>query len=261
MDTLSWPRYFRSVWISDTHLGTRTCQAKALRSFLSSLRCEQLYLVGDIIDLWQLKKNWYWDADHDGCVQTVLRMAQNGTHVVYVPGNHDEFARGYCGSGIFRIIEMAEHAFHETADGRRLLVIHGDEFDGVVKYARWLAFLGDTSYQFALSANRWFNLFRRTFGYPYWSLSAYLKRMVKNAVSFISNFEHALAAEAKRRGADGVVCGHIHHAEIKTIDGVTYCNSGDWVESLTALVEHPDGTLEVLRYAELQRVPALALAS
>jgi UDP-2,3-diacylglucosamine pyrophosphatase LpxH len=261
MDTLSWPRYYRSVWISDTHLGTRTCQAKALSAFLDSLRCEQLYLVGDIVDLWQLKKNWYWDADHDACVQAVLRMARNGTQVIYVPGNHDEFARGYCNAGIFRIVELAESAVHETADGRRLLVIHGDQFDGVVKYARWLAFLGDTSYQAALTINRWFNLFRRVFGYPYWSLSAYLKHMVKNAVAFISDFEHALAAEAKRRGTDGVICGHIHHAEIKEIGGVIYGNCGDWVESLTALVEHPDGTLAVVRSPALQRVTQLALAS
>ena len=256
------PRKYRTLWISDVHLGTRGCQAEALLAFLRSVECETLYLVGDIVDGWRLQRGWYWPAAHSELVQEVLGRAQRGARVIFVPGNHDECARGYLGMTVGGI-RIEGEVIHKTADGRRLWVTHGDEFDGVVRYAKWLAFLGDTAYQTALATNRWFNLIRRRLGMPYWSLSAYLKHKVKNAVQFISNFESALAEEAKRRGVDGVVCGHIHHAEMRDIDGVLYCNDGDWVESCTALAEHMDGRLEIVSGLAVVAlpVPHFALAS
>jgi UDP-2,3-diacylglucosamine pyrophosphatase LpxH len=238
----------RTVWISDLHLGTAGCQATALLDFLREVECETLYLVGDIVDGWQLKRSWYWPQSHNDVVQKILRKARKGTRVVFVPGNHDEFARRYIGHS-FGGVEVVDDCIHLTADGRRLWVTHGDLFDGVVQCARWLAHLGDAAYEFTLRANRWFNVARARMGLPYWSLSRYLKFKVKRAVSYVGDFEAAVAREARRRGAHGVVCGHIHHAEIRTIDGVLYCNDGDWVESLTALVEQHDGRLELLDYS------------
>jgi UDP-2,3-diacylglucosamine pyrophosphatase LpxH len=250
------PRGPRTIWISDVHLGTRGCQATMLLEFLKSHDPDYLYLIGDIIDGWRLKKGWYWPEAHTAIVQRIIQMAKNGTKVTYVPGNHDEMARDYCGISIGGV-QLSEEAIHETADGQKLLILHGDKFDGVVKYARWLAFLGDTAYTFALMLNVWFNVARRRLGYPYWSLSSYLKRKVKNAVEYISNYETAVADEARRRGADGVVCGHIHQAEIRRFGDVLYCNSGDWVESCTAIVENQSGQLEVMRWADNANVPAL----
>lgn len=247
----------RTVWISDLHLGTPGCQAAALLEFLRTVDCETLYLVGDIIDGWQLRRSWYWPQSHNDVVQKILRKARKGTRVVFVPGNHDEFARRYVGHS-FGGVEVVEDCVHVTADGRRLWVTHGDLFDGVVQCARWLAHLGDAAYEFTLRANRWFNVARARMGLPYWSLSRYLKLKVKRAVSYVGDFEAAVAREARRRGAHGVVCGHIHHAEIRTIDGVVYCNDGDWVESLTALVEHADGRLEILDFAAAADRPGVA---
>lgn len=241
---------YRSIWISDIHLGTRGCKVDYLLEFMRQTDSEYLYLVGDIIDGWRLKRSWYWNQGQNDVIQKILRKARKGTRVVYVPGNHDEALREYTAMQ-FGGVSVEREAIHETADGRRLLILHGDEFDGVVAYARWLALLGDRAYAAALSVNHWFNLIRRRLGLPYWSLSAYLKHKVKNAVEFVSRFESAVAAEARRRGVDGVVCGHIHHAEMREIDGVLYCNDGDWVESCTALVEHSDGRLEIIRFAEI----------
>jgi UDP-2,3-diacylglucosamine pyrophosphatase LpxH len=235
----------RTVWISDLHLGTPGCQAAALLDFLRTTECQTLYLVGDIIDGWQLRRSWYWPQAHNDVVQKILRKARKGTRVVFVPGNHDEFARRYV-SHNFGGVDVLEECIHVTADGRRLWITHGDLFDGVVQCARWLAHAGDLAYEFTLKVNRWFNRARARLGLPYWSLSRYLKHKVKRAVSYINDFEIAVAREARRRGAHGVVCGHIHHAEIREIDGVLYCNDGDWVESLTALVEHHDGRLEIV---------------
>lgn len=235
----------RTVWISDLHLGTPGCQAAALLDFLRDVQCETLYLVGDIIDGWQLRRSWYWPQTHNDVVQKLLRKARKGTRVVFVPGNHDEFARRYA-THTFGGIEVVEDFMHVTADGRRLWITHGDLFDGVIQCAKWLAHVGDAAYEFTLKVNRWFNRARARLGLPYWSLSRYLKHRVKRAVSYIDDFEAAVAREARRRGADGVVCGHIHHAEMRDIDGVLYCNDGDWVESLTALVEHDDGRLEII---------------
>ncbi|MCW5773033.1 MAG: UDP-2,3-diacylglucosamine diphosphatase [Rhodospirillaceae bacterium] len=242
---------YRAIWISDIHLGTRGCKAEFLLDFLRRTESETLYLVGDIVDGWRLKRSWYWPQFHNDVVQKLLRKARKGTRVVYIPGNHDELLRRFLEINIGQIEVMAE-AIHTTADGRKLLVLHGDEFDAVVRYARWLAFLGDWAYNFALSANHWINVLRRALGLNYWSLSAYLKQRVKNAVEYISRFEQAVSEAAAKRGVDGVVCGHIHHAEIRQIAGITYCNDGDWVESCTALVEHADGRLEILHWVEDQ---------
>jgi UDP-2,3-diacylglucosamine pyrophosphatase LpxH len=242
-------RTHRAVWISDVHLGTRGCKAELLLEFLSQIDPEKLFLVGDIVDGWRLTRSWYWAPSHSAVVQRVLTMARNGTEVIYVPGNHDETMRDYTGIQLAGVRVVHEY-LHETADGRRFLVIHGDQFDAVVRYAKWLALLGDWAYQMAMWANHWLNQARTKLGYPYWSLSAYLKHRVKNAVEYISRFEEAVASEAKRRGANGVICGHIHHAEMRDIDGVLYCNDGDWVESCTALVEQHDGTLRILTWPQ-----------
>ena len=239
----------RTVWISDLHLGTPGCQAAALLDFLRSVECDTLYLVGDIIDGWQLRRQWYWPQIHNDLVQKLLRKARKGTRVVFVPGNHDEFARKYLGHN-FGGVDVVDDAVHVTADGRTLWVTHGDYFDGVIQCAKWLAHVGDWAYELTLRFNRHLNTWRARLGLPYWSLSRYLKLKVKRAVSYVSDFEVAVAREARERGVHGVVCGHIHHAEMRTIDGVLYCNDGDWVESLTALVEHPDGRLEILDWSD-----------
>ena len=247
---------FRTIWISDTHLGTSGCKAELLLDFLKSTECETLFLVGDIIDGWQLRKGWYWPPRHNDVVRCVLKKAKHGTRVVYIPGNHDEAFREYAGLN-FGGIELLPEALHETADGRRLLILHGDEFDGVVLYARWLAFLGDHAYTLLLKFNGLLNGVRRHLGLPYWSMSAQIKKRVKNAVQFISSFEQAVAHAAVERGANGVVCGHIHTAEIRTIGDVTYYNDGDWVESCTALVEHADGRMGIIDWAA-HRISAAA---
>jgi UDP-2,3-diacylglucosamine pyrophosphatase LpxH len=249
-------RRYRTIWISDIHLGTRGCKADFLLDFLRHTESDTLFLVGDIIDLWRMKRSWYWPQAHNDVVQKLLRRARKGTRVVFVPGNHDEMFRDFVDHH-FGGIEVATDAVHVLADNRRLLVLHGDSFDTVVRYARWLAVLGDSAYESALVLNRWLNVARRRMGYPYWSLSAWLKHRVKNAVEYIGRFEEAVADEARHRGVDGVVCGHIHKAEIRDIGGVTYCNDGDWVESCTALVEHADGRLEILRWAEIRALSFL----
>ncbi|MDO8278138.1 MAG: UDP-2,3-diacylglucosamine diphosphatase [Burkholderiaceae bacterium] len=243
-------RTYRTVFISDLHLGTAGCQAVALLDFLKVHPCDTLYLVGDIIDGWQLRRRWYWPQAHNDVVQKLLRAARKGCRVIYVPGNHDEFARQFVGHH-FGGIEVVQDAVHRTADGRSLWVVHGDYFDGVIQCARWLAHVGDGLYEFTLRLNRHLNNLRGRMGLPYWSLSAYLKHKVKKAVSYVTDFEVAVAHEARRRGHQGVVCGHIHRAEIRTIDGILYCNDGDWVESRSALVEHRDGRLELVHWAAL----------
>jgi UDP-2,3-diacylglucosamine pyrophosphatase LpxH len=243
------PQRYRTIWISDIHLGTRGCKAEYLLDFLRHNEALTIYLVGDIVDGWRLRRSWYWPQSHNDVVQKLLRAVRRGTRVIYVPGNHDEWLREYADLR-FGGVEVVEEAVHITADGRRLLVIHGDWFDLVVKHARWLALLGDHAYTLALWMNHHFNRVRRLFGYEYWSLSAFLKLRVKNAVQYIGSFADALASEARRRDLDGVVCGHIHHAEIRDLGGVLYCNDGDWVESCTALVEHFDGRLAIVQWAD-----------
>ena len=251
---------FRSIWISDLHLGSSACQAILLLDFLRHTDSKYLYLVGDIVDGWQLRRRWFWPQTHNDVVQKVLRKARKGTHVVYIPGNHDAFGRHF-GDLSFGGIELRDEIVHVTADGRRLLVLHGDLFDGVVQCAKWLALIGDQLHMLALQLNRWLNVVRARLGFPYWSLSQFLKHKVKNAVSYITDFEVALAQEARRRGVDGVVCGHIHKAEIRSIDGVLYCNDGDWVESLTALVESETGQLSIVHWKEIAERASVAVTA
>jgi UDP-2,3-diacylglucosamine pyrophosphatase LpxH len=243
-------RHFRTLFISDVHLGTRGCQAALLLDFLRYHDADTFYLVGDIVDGWRLKSNWYWPQDHNDVVQKLLRKARKGATLIYVPGNHDEFLRGYYGTH-FGGIELMEQAIHRGADGRRYLVIHGDHFDLVVTQARWLAHLGDHAYTFALIANRIFNAGRRRLGLGYWSLSQWAKQKVKNAVNYIGEYEKTLVLEARRNGVEGVICGHIHRAVIRDESGIRYINCGDWVESCTAVAEHADGRFEVISWTNV----------
>jgi UDP-2,3-diacylglucosamine pyrophosphatase LpxH len=242
-------RRFRALFISDIHLGTKGCQAELLLEFLRVHEADVIYLVGDIIDGWRLKQSWYWPQTHNDVVQKILRKGRKGARIVYIPGNHDEFLRSYYGTH-FGGIDVVETAIHETADGRRYLLIHGDVFDMVVRHAKWLALLGDWAYETALVVNTYVNLVRRKLGFSYWSLSAWAKLKVKNAVNFIGQFETTLSAEAHKHGVDGVICGHIHHAAMHDMNGVSYVNVGDWVESCTAVVEHDDGRLELIRWTQ-----------
>jgi UDP-2,3-diacylglucosamine pyrophosphatase LpxH len=241
-------RHYRALFLSDVHLGTKGCQADLLLDFLRYHDADIIYLVGDIIDGWRLRKGWHWPQPHNDVVQKLLRKGRKGTRIVYLPGNHDEFLRDYYGMH-FGGIEVCERTIHTSATGKRLLVLHGDIFDVVVCNAKWIAHLGDWAYDAAISINWWFNLMRRKLGFPYWSLSAWAKLKVKNAVSFIGEYERTLIHEARKHGVDGIICGHIHHAAIETIDNLTYINTGDWVESCTAVVEHEDGRFEIINWA------------
>jgi UDP-2,3-diacylglucosamine pyrophosphatase LpxH len=256
MNAVSQNHRYRSVFISDIHLGTRGCKAEFLLDFLKHVESDHLYLVGDIVDGWRLRKAWYWPQAHNDVLQKLLRKARKGTNVVFIPGNHDEFARSYIDHE-FGAIKVLFETTHIAADGRRYLVMHGDQFDGVIKHAKWLAHLGDRAYTSALALNHWYNVLRTRAGKPYWSLSRYLKHKVKNAVAYIADFEQAMAEVARQRGLDGIICGHIHHPEIRDIDGVVYCNDGDWVESCSALVEHFDGRMEILDWADLRGLSPL----
>lgn len=242
-------RRYRTIWISDVHLGTRGCNADMLIDFLDHVDSDQLYLVGDIIDGWRLKKRFYWPASHNDVVWRLMKRAKRGTRVTYIPGNHDEVFRQFAGMD-FGGVKIRRKAIHTTADGRRLLVLHGDEFDAITLAHRWVAFIGDSAYTALMVVNQWLNVARRWLGMPYWSLSKHAKAKVKNAVAFISHFEEVVAHAAGSRGVDGVVCGHIHTAEIRDIQGVAYYNDGDWVEGCTALVEHVDGRMELLHWAD-----------
>jgi UDP-2,3-diacylglucosamine pyrophosphatase LpxH len=251
MDDLPDSTHYRSVFISDLHLGTRGCQAELLLDFIRHMTCERLYLVGDIVDGWKMKSGWYWPQTHNDVVQKILRLARKGVVVTYIPGNHDDRVRDFCGVH-FGGVTVARDALHQTADGRRFLVVHGDEFDAVVRHAAWVGFAGDLAYRTLLALNTALNRLRRRLGFGYWSLSAFLKSKVKNALKFVDRFENSVAGEARRRNVNGVICGHIHKAEMREIDGVIYINDGDWVESCTALVEHGDGRLEILHWADLR---------
>ena len=244
------PLHFRTIWISDVHLGTSGCQAKRLLEFLKATESDKLYLVGDIVDGWQLKRRWYWHQTHNDVVQLVMKKAKKGTKVIFVPGNHDEVVRQFIGLN-FGGIKIRDEHVHTTANGKRMLVLHGDRFDGVIACAKWLAYVGDSLYTMILKFNQIFNVWRARVGLPYWSLSQYLKLKVKNAVSYITSFEDALAEEARKQNLDGVICGHIHKAEIRDINGILYCNDGDWVESLTALVEDEVGELHLVDWHEI----------
>ena len=243
---------YRAIFISDVHLGTKDSQADKLNNFLKHNTCDTLYLVGDIIDAWKIQQNkWRWKQSHTNVVRRVLGHAKRGTKVIFIAGNHDEFLRPMIPYGFsFGLIEIHNQIEHIGADGKHYLVTHGDLFDGITRLAPWIAFLGDKAYDFVLALNNKFNWIRRRMGFGYFSLSKFLKHKVKKAVDFIFKFEENLANYCKKRGFDGVICGHIHHAEIKEINGVTYMNDGDWVESCTALVEHWDGKWEIITWTK-----------
>lgn len=244
---------YRTIFISDVHLGTKGCQAELLNNFLKFNNCEKIYLVGDIIDGWKIQQNkWRWNQSHTNVIRRLLGLAKRGTKVVYLTGNHDEFLRLLIPYNIgFGNVEVCNHSIHVGKDGRRYLVVHGDIFDGITRIAPWLTFLGDKAYDFVLNLNTKFNIVRRKLGFNYWSLSRYLKKRVKKAVDFIFKFEKNLSSHCKKKGYDGVICGHIHTPEIKDIDGVVYMNDGDWVESCSALVEHHDGKWEIVYWTSL----------
>jgi UDP-2,3-diacylglucosamine pyrophosphatase LpxH len=243
---------YRSIFVSDVHLGTKDCKAEQLNNFLKHNSCDTLYLVGDIIDAWKIQQNkWRWKQSHTNVVRRVLGHAKRGTRVVFIAGNHDEFLRPMIPYGFsFGSIEIHNQIEHIGADGKHYLVTHGDLFDGITRLAPWIAFLGDKAYDFVLSLNAKFNWIRHKLGFGYWSLSQFLKHRVKKAVDFMFKFEENLANYCKKRGFDGVICGHIHHAEIKEINGVMYMNDGDWVESCTALVEHWSGQWEIVTWTK-----------
>jgi UDP-2,3-diacylglucosamine pyrophosphatase LpxH len=246
----SGPRRVRTLFLSDIHLGTRGCQADKLLDLLRHYEAETIYLVGDIVDGWQLKSAWYWPQLHNDVVQKLLRQARKGVRLIYIPGNHDEFLRDYYGTH-FGGIEVVEDAVHVSADGKRYLIVHGDLFDVIIRHARWLALMGSNAYDIAIWVNTYFNSIRRAFGLTYWSLSKWAKLKVKNAMKFIGEYEATLAAEAHRRGdIDGVICGHIHHAVIRDDLGLRYINCGDWVESCTAVVEDFNGQFEIVKWTE-----------
>jgi UDP-2,3-diacylglucosamine pyrophosphatase LpxH len=245
-------RRHRAIFISDVHLGNADCKAELLADFLAHNDCRTLYLIGDIVDFWRLKRRPYWSRAHSRVIDAILAKVANATRVIYIPGNHDEAVRDYCGL-LVAGVELKHEAMHRTADGRDFLVLHGDRFDGIVNYAGWLALLGDRAYAAALWLNTIVNAGRRRLGFSYWSLSGYLKHKVKNTAAFILDFERAVACAAHDRGADGVICGHIHHPEMREIGGVLYCNDGDWVESCTALIEDARGRLEIVRWTTFAR--------
>lgn len=242
------PAHYRTIWISDFHLGTPNARTDALLDFLKDHEADTWYLVGDIFDGWALKRSWQWDQVHNDVIQKLLRKVRKGARMTYIPGNHDDFARQFAGQH-FGGIAVQLTALHATADGKQLLVLHGDEFDGVVRHMEWLSKFGAWAYELTLTLNRYFNAVRYRLGLPYWSLSAWLKQKAKRAVQFVNSFGEMVAHEAQKSEVDGVVCGHIHHAEIREIEGVMYYNCGDWVESCTALVEHHDGRMELLSWA------------
>src|SRR6266513_8653 len=243
------PWRYRTAWISDTHLGTRGCNATALLDFLRETDFDTLYIVGDLIDIWSLRRAIYWPQQHNDVIQKILRKARKGTQIIYIPGNHDELVTDFC--GVYGNIDIKQRAIHVTASGERILIIHGHELDAVVQNVKWLAFAGDLGYQFLLSLNPFINFVRRRFGLGYWSLSAYAKRRVKDAVSFIGKFETAVAHYAERYEVDAVLCGHIHSAAVREFGKISYYNCGDWVESCTALVEGDDGMISLVNYHSL----------
>lgn len=236
---------YKSIFISDVHLGTRGSKAELLIDFLREVECDNLFLVGDIFDGWRLKKGWYWPESHSTVIQKILRMARKGTKVVYIPGNHDEFMRNFLEHS-FGTVELHNETVYEALNGKKYIVIHGDKFDLVTMNIKWLAHVGDWAYTLLLNINTVVHWIRSYFRMPYWSLSKWAKKQVKEAVNFIGNYENSLSNYARIKHVDGIICGHIHQANMDVVNGVEYMNSGDWVESCTALVEHLDGTWEIL---------------
>ncbi|MEE4296739.1 MAG: UDP-2,3-diacylglucosamine diphosphatase [Wenzhouxiangella sp.] len=253
MQQMVFKRHVRSIWISDVHLGYSGCSADHLLGFLRQMRCETLYLVGDIVDFWSLKRRRYWPQSHNDVIRSILGKAKHGTRVVFVPGNHDEVMRQYDFLKLGNI-EIRDEIIHETIDGRRFLVMHGDQFDSAVMHSPFLSLVGSKLYEVLMILNRWVNAARKKAGRDYWSLASALKNRVKKAVKYIERFERAVSKEARARGVDGLICGHIHRPEISTLQGRAYMNCGDWVESCTALLEHHDGTIELVHFADRAEV-------
>ncbi|MBD1388874.1 UDP-2,3-diacylglucosamine diphosphatase [Neiella sp. HB171785] len=245
-------QHYRAIWLSDIHLGYRDCKAEFLLDFLAKTTCDHLFLVGDVVDLWAMKRQVFWPSSHQRVLDALLEKSRQGCRVIYIPGNHDESMRGYHGS-VFQGVECHRDYVYESLAYGKLLMLHGDEFDGVVKCGRWHHWLGDKGYDLLLFINRWVNRGRSWCGFSYWSAAAYLKKKVKKAEAAIKRFEDAALREAKRRGVDGVVCGHIHCANMRYEDGVLYLNDGDWVESCTAAVEHVSGEIELLHWSNTQK--------
>lgn len=244
---------FKAVWLSDIHLGFKDCRANYLLDFLNTIECETLYLVGDIIDLWSLKRSFFWPASHYDVIRAILKKSRHGTRVIYIPGNHDEPMRDYVGQRL-GAVEIRQEVIHTTADGRRLLIFHGDMLDAHMRLNRFENLLGDLAYDLLLFLNRWANYFRSQLGLGYWSLASYLKSRVKNARQVIEVYEQAAIDEAARRGLDGVICGHIHRPGLRMIDGLVYCNDGDWIENCSALTETTEGVLQLLHWTDRQTV-------
>jgi len=242
--------HYRSIFISDVHLGSKGAKAELLADFLKYNHCEKLYLVGDIIDGWRLKKRIFWPQTHTNVIRRILTKAKRGTEVIYVTGNHDEFLRRYSGIDFGNVL-LTDEAQHTAVDGKRYLVVHGDKYDSIIQTQRWLAVIGDWGYETLVLLNRHFNRLRRKFGMGYWSLSAFIKQKVKSAVSFISAYEEAVVKDCRQQGFEGVICGHIHHPEIRDLEGVEYLNCGDWVESCTAIVETQNGEMKLLKWVDI----------
>ena len=251
----------RSIFLSDIHLGTRACQADRLIEFLRSYAADNLFLVGDIVDFWAMRRSIVWTPAQNTVVQKLLKRARHGERVVFIPGNHDEALRDYLGIAFGDIAVLGEQV-HQLADGRRFLLLHGDEFDQIIRHQRWIAVLGDVMYDALVRVNAMLSLLRRRFGVrAYWSLAGYAKRRVKSALQFIFDFEASAVRAARQRGLDGIICGHIHSAAIRQVDGLTYVNRGDWVDSCTAIVEHFDGRLELIAWGHADPAVALSYAS
>ena len=244
--------HYKTIWLSDIHLGFKDCRADYLLDFLNRVDCETIYLVGDVVDLWAMKRSLYWPPSHYEVLRTLFHKANAGTRVVYIPGNHDEPFRDYVGN-IFGPIEIRKEAVYTTVKGKRLLMFHGDILDEHMQLRKWESLIGDAAYDLLLFLNRWANFFRRRFGRHYWSLATYIKQRIPNARQVIDVFERAAVKEAERRGLDGVICGHIHQPALKEIDGLLYCNDGDWIENCTLLSENHDGELELLQWTETQQ--------
>ncbi len=242
---------YRTIWISDVHLGFKGCKAEFLLDFLRSTETEYLFLVGDIIDIWSMKRTMFWPQSHNDVIRTILGKAKHGTKVIYIPGNHDEEFRTYDGM-VFGNVEIHNEYTYTTADNRTIHILHGDKYDAAMQYGKITEFVGSLSYDFILFATRILDTLRHRLGFPFWSLAKYIKSKVKNAMILIRKFENIVAADAKRHGYDVVICGHIHHADIRSIDNVMYCNDGDWLEHCTALVEQENGTIELIHWSDQQ---------
>lgn len=238
---------YKTVFISDVHLGTKMSQADKLLDFFKTFECEKMYLVGDIIDGWAMNRSKYWPQSHNDVVQKLLRRARKGTEIIYIPGNHDEFMRDFCDFEFGHII-LSKESVHVGVDGKLYYVTHGDQFDAVITHAKWLSHIGSWAYDVSIIINIYLNKIRKLFGMPYWSLSSYLKQTVKESVNFIGDYESTLSNYVKSKKLNGVICGHIHHANISDMDGIQYMNCGDWVESCTALVEHHNGKFEIIKW-------------